>query len=173
MDNKGINTLIERYFEGESSLAEEAQLRRYFSQAEVPAELEKYQTLFQYFSNEGQAGLGSDFDDRLFQKIEELDKKPALSTPAKIRSLNFYLARVAAVVVLALGLWWSIEKHPSTPQTEETAAVDWSKYEVKDPQQAFKLTAAALHKASAELNQGTNMAAKEVSNLKEITRFLK
>ncbi|HMQ49940.1 MAG TPA: hypothetical protein PKA00_21065 [Saprospiraceae bacterium] len=173
MDNKRINTLIDRYFEGETSLQEEAQLRRYFSQDEVPAELEKYQTLFQYFSGEAQAELGQDFDERLFQQIEALDKKQPISAQAKIRSLHFYLVRVAAVVVLALGVWWTVQHHLPKAAAEETAAVDWSKYEVKDPQQAFKLTAAALHKASAELNQGANMAAKEVDNLKEITRFLK
>ena len=40
------------------------------------------------------------------------------------------------------------------PETKETAAIDWSKYEAKTPEEAFKLTHSTLKKVSVNLNKG-------------------
>jgi len=50
MELVNIENLIEKYFEGETSLKEEAQLRDYFTSHKVPAHLEEYQDLFGYFN---------------------------------------------------------------------------------------------------------------------------
>ena len=50
-----IKILIEKYFEGLTSLDEEQQLRDYFRQENVPQELEMYKPLFQYFVSEREA----------------------------------------------------------------------------------------------------------------------
>ena len=49
MDYKNINNLLEKYWEGESSLQEEETLKQYFNHGTVAPELEQYQSLFQYF----------------------------------------------------------------------------------------------------------------------------
>ena len=46
MDYKYIEQLLERYWEGETTLQEESILRTFFSQPEVPENLRKYQPLF-------------------------------------------------------------------------------------------------------------------------------
>ena len=51
MDLIKIENLLEKYFEGTTSLTEEDTLQTYFSQAYVPAHLQEYQTMFAYFSN--------------------------------------------------------------------------------------------------------------------------
>ena len=50
--NNDINVLIEKYFEGLTSLDEEQKLRDYFQQENVPQHLEIYKSLFQYFTSE-------------------------------------------------------------------------------------------------------------------------
>jgi len=50
-----IKILIEKYFEGLTSLDEEQKLRDYFQQENVPQEWEMYKSLFQYFNSEREA----------------------------------------------------------------------------------------------------------------------
>ena len=52
MDYKYIEQLLERYWAAETSLEEEDILRAFFSQKEIPAELEQYRTLFVYEATE-------------------------------------------------------------------------------------------------------------------------
>ena len=46
MDYKYIEQLLERYWQGETSLQEEAILRSFFSQPDIPESLQQYQALF-------------------------------------------------------------------------------------------------------------------------------
>ena len=46
MDYKYIEQLMERYWEGETTLQEENILRTFFSQPEIPEEFQKFQALF-------------------------------------------------------------------------------------------------------------------------------
>ena len=71
MDYKYIKQLLERYWVCETSLEEEEILRTFFSQKEVPAELEKYRALFVYAHQEAtQDALGSDFDAKIISMID-------------------------------------------------------------------------------------------------------
>ena len=47
-----IEELLERYFEGETSAAEEKQIRAFFASGEVPEHLAVYAPLFAYFDEE-------------------------------------------------------------------------------------------------------------------------
>ncbi|PID67935.1 MAG: hypothetical protein CR968_04180 [Flavobacteriia bacterium] len=51
-DKKNIDKLLERYFEGQTTLQEEALLNEYFRSDSVASHHEQYRALFQYFSNE-------------------------------------------------------------------------------------------------------------------------
>ena len=48
MDYKYIEQLLERYWQCETSLEEESELRTFFSQEKVPAHLLQYRDLFVY-----------------------------------------------------------------------------------------------------------------------------
>jgi hypothetical protein len=45
-----IDYLVEKYFQGETSIAEEKELRTYFSSSDVAQHLEQYRPIFEYFS---------------------------------------------------------------------------------------------------------------------------
>ncbi len=83
MDYKYIEQLLERYWQCDTSLEEEEILRAFFSQADVPAELRQYRSLFAYTHDERQAKapLGSDFDERMMTLIGE-------QTPVKARRIT-------------------------------------------------------------------------------------
>ena len=48
---KKIDSLLKKYFEGETDLREEAQLKKYFSSDLVDSKHKQYTPLFSYFSN--------------------------------------------------------------------------------------------------------------------------
>ena len=69
MDYKYINQLLERYWQCETTLEEEQILRSFFSQLNVPRELERYRSLFVYEQTEPKTDrLGEDFDNRLMAR---------------------------------------------------------------------------------------------------------
>ena len=44
-----IEYLLEKYFQGETSIAEEKELRTYFSSSDVAQHLEQYKAIFGYY----------------------------------------------------------------------------------------------------------------------------
>ncbi|MEL6637287.1 MAG: hypothetical protein AAFW73_16535 [Bacteroidota bacterium] len=173
MDYKHLSELLEKYWAGESSLAEEAQLREYFQSGAVAPEHEQYAPLFQFFGQrQGAECLSDDFEDQILTRIEE--RTPA--TP--IRSLHpnrtplFYLSRIAAAIVLACGLWWfgqGIETQPPVVAQNETL----SEREMEEARQAYRQAKEALLLLSTKMNRGTATAARGLSELDKSTQIIK
>lgn len=162
MDHQAIERLLDKYFEGVTSLEEEKQLRDFFRRPEVPAALQPYRPLFRHFDVEQQLELADDFDERLLARLKG---RPV----ARTRRLWTVLARVAAVLLLALGLWW----WPPTPTQAPKASIDWSQYEPSSPEEAYRVMRLALLKTSGELNEGAKTAAEKIDRLDEVGRFFK
>ncbi len=90
MELDRIEKLLEKYLEAATSVAEEKELRTYFSQESVPTHLEQYAPMFQYFS---------------VAKEERFTKQ----VPLKTRRDYFKWASVAAVAVLMFGIYFGNE----------------------------------------------------------------
>jgi len=90
MELDRIEKLLEKYLEASTSVAEEKELRTYFSQESVPTHLEQYAPMFQYFS---------------LAKEERYTKQVSLKT----RRDYFKWASVAAVAVLMFGIYFGNE----------------------------------------------------------------
>ena len=103
MDYKYINQLLDRYWEGKTTLEEEQILRSFFSQLCVPEELAKYRPLFLYEQTEPKADcLGDDFDERMMSMIDE----PQHVTAQRVRLSQRFapLFKAAAMVAIVLTL---------------------------------------------------------------------
>lgn len=98
MDYKYIEQLLERYWQGETTLQEENILRSFFSQLDIPEHLQKYKALFTY---EKEEALGDDFDTRILEMIGE--GEPKAKTVTLISRLT-PLFKAAAVVAIVLTL---------------------------------------------------------------------
>ncbi|MCB9051863.1 MAG: pyruvate ferredoxin oxidoreductase [Lewinellaceae bacterium] len=168
MDYKVMEQLLDKYFEGETSLQEEGRLREYFQRPEVPEALQPYQPLFQHLEQERTLELGAAFDQKLLQKLETARPQ------AKVRHLGVrsWVLRIAAALAIGFGLWWAYITQDAL-QAPQQAGIDWSKYEVNSPEDAFRLTSTALLKASSELNRGTSTAAHEMDKLKKVGKYFK
>jgi hypothetical protein len=86
-----IEKLLEKYDNGETTLKEEQQLKDYFSQETVPAHLEVYKSMFQYFLHTQEEQFTKDFPLK----------------PKKTINLYKWIS-VAAVAVLMLGVYTQI-----------------------------------------------------------------
>ena len=71
MDYRYIEQLLERYWECQTTLEEEAILRTFFRQEDVPASLLPYRQLFIEEDRMASEHLGKDFQDRMLQLVGE------------------------------------------------------------------------------------------------------
>jgi hypothetical protein len=117
MDTKKIEQLLEKYFEGETSLEEEKMLRNYFATEDIPDHLTSYRDQFRYIKELSQSATSDDFN--AFGKInkdenmnsshhEEMmnsDFSAIKSTSGWNRQLNnkmVWSLRIAAGIILLL-----------------------------------------------------------------------
>ena len=85
MELKNIEILLEKYFEGETSISEENELRKYFSSTEILPHLKQYKPMFDYLSVAAA------------QKLE--DKGPVKSKARKLTWLS-----IAASIAVLVGV---------------------------------------------------------------------
>ena len=97
MDYKYIEQLLERYWEGETTLQEEAILRAFFSQEDVPANLMKYKSLFDCGLQE--EALGDNFDARILECIGGDEPKAKIVTLASRLKPLFKAAAIVAILL--------------------------------------------------------------------------
>jgi len=167
MKNNPIETLLEKYFQGNTTLAEEKTLRLYFTETpEIPPHLKKYQPLFQFFSAEIEQALDSTFDDAVLEAIT--DKNPLKVKTSRVR-FRSPLYRIAATVALIATIWWFFP----VPKTQVQAqTIDWSKYEVTNPEEAFQITYKAYKKVATEINENTQKAVQELDQFDNLTKLI-
>jgi hypothetical protein len=99
-DSKHIVNLIDKYFEGLTTLQEEQTLRDYFQQDNIPEELKSYQPMFQYFA-----------EARTPARILPVETRRATSLQRKM-----WFA-IAASVLLLLGLRFALSTYKTLPET--------------------------------------------------------
>lgn len=126
MELDRIEILLEKYFEGETSIAEENELKVYFSSTDVAQHLEQHKAMFGYFSSAKE------------QKFEQ--KIPLKSKRQKVAWLS-----IAASVVILLGMFTFYNR--SINQNEDLGTYD-------DPEKAFIETQKALNLLSKNVNVG-------------------
>ena len=125
-----IENLIDKYFEGETSIAEENELKVYFSSSDVAQHLKQYQPIFGYFSQAK--------EQQFTQEIPQQTKK---------QNVVMWLS-IAASVVVMLGVGMSM--YFETNKTEQFVACNSE----DSPELALEQTQKALALVSEHLNTG-------------------
>lgn len=141
-----IETLIEKYENGKTTLREEQQLKAYFATQEVPAHLESYKIMFQYFSA---------------TKQEQFTKH----VPLKPKKNNLYKwISVAAVAVLMVSVFklTNTQKGLDALSHEQLMAYNQTK-------EALNLLSAKLNNGARSLNALTLASDKLEKGVKQIS----
>ncbi|MGL2967063.1 hypothetical protein [Flavobacterium sp. XGLA_31] len=130
MESDKIEILLEKYFEAETTTAEEKELKKYFSSPDVAQHLEHYKPLFDY-------------------ALRAKQEQPA-NTKLKLnsrRGFNMFWISVAATVIVLLGVGLLTFQNQSRPHTQDLGTIE-------DPQVAFRETQKALNMISEHVNKG-------------------
>lgn len=133
MDYKYVEQLLERYWQCETSLEEESQLRAFFSQEEVPAHLLRYKDLFVYQQVQQEVGLGADFDARILAKVEVPVVKARHMTLVG-RFMPLFKAAAVIALILSLG---NVAQHSYLAEDGSTVATDTIGKQIVSPSVAL------------------------------------
>lgn len=126
MEPHNIPVILEKYFEGETTLSEETVLKQYFASADVAPEFEMYKPLFGYFE-------------------QEKAQQPEVAL-LSVRKPNPWLSVAAAIIVFAsIGSFAYFNFHEKPKQ-------DLGTYD--SPEKAFLETKKALALLSKNVNTG-------------------
>lgn len=118
MNSHGIEKILEKYFEGETSLAEERQLREFFRQEDIPAHLVELREQFELYEKEGSFELPEKFDARLFNEIEKQDRGRKNSR----RTTYYYISGVAATILILVTVFFRFDPFLSGPRSSDAEA---------------------------------------------------
>lgn len=157
-----MKDILEKYFNGETSLEEEKKLRAFFRTEEVPEELKPFALLFQTFDNEEGMKVSPNFEGRLFAELEEDTKV------LRMRTWPTYLMRIAAVGAVLLAAFFALRPMQAPGGSHEIA---WEKYEITDEEIALEETKKALLLLSSKLNRGKSKTIEEVSKTEKVTKY--
>ena len=128
MELKLVEQLLDKYFEGTTTIGEEKQIKAYFSSNDVAPHLAKYQALFGYFET---------------QKETQFEQK-LLVQPGKRFSVKWMGIAASFVVLFGLASFYF-----STPEPKQD---DLGTYD--NPEEALAATKKALTLVSQKINVG-------------------
>ncbi|MBC5603654.1 hypothetical protein [Bacteroides difficilis] len=133
MDYKDIEQLLERYWQCETSVEEEAALRDFFLKEEVPAHLLRYKNLFVYQQVQQKVGLGEDFDVRILAEVEPVVVKAKRLTLVG-RFVPLFKAAAVIAIILSLG---NVAQHSFSGDDGSVLAADTIGKQVTAPSVAI------------------------------------
>ena len=126
MESVKIEKLLDRYFEGNTSLEEERVLKEYFSGEEVSGHLHEYKEMFNYFSN---------------SSLESSER----SIDLRKRTIPLQWLSVAAMLVFFLGIY-SVYRQNEAQREEARLAY-------AETQKALDLISRNLNKGTGAIAQ--------------------
>ncbi len=148
MDSNRIDELLKRYWNCETSLEEEQQLRSYFAGGNVPEQWKETADLFRYFDEQKKKSLSDvAFDRQVITKVGQPKQ-------GKMVRLFYNSMRIAAGIAVLLVATWLVrtEIRKTTPQ-EMVDTYD-------DPKLAFEETKKALMMISKSFGKAETQAKK-------------
>ncbi len=146
--------LLEKYWEAETNLEDEKELKRLISEAQESEELEEVKALFNHFDSEASVGLDESFDASILEMISEEKEAKVISISGYFKQ---YASIAAAVIVMAVSGYMFVENQNqySAEDTFET------------PEEAYAELKRQLLVVSNYMNKG-NETMSELANLGKV-----
>ena len=142
-----VQTLLNKYFAGETSLEEEETLKAYFNSDAVDVSLKSYQPLFQFLKKEKEIESSKAFVAPNSKEV----------SPSRLRFVygNLFWRAAAAVLVIGVGSFFLLKQfktkdNHSIAQNERIKIFD----EQDDPELALETVKFALMKVSKKMKKG-------------------
>lgn len=139
MNTKEIEILIEKYFEGLTSIEEERLLKDFFSSGDFPEEMKPVAAMLGYFEVEKEVKLSPDFSDEFIRQINEKRMIPFY----RHRKFWYYFSGVAASIIFLITFFYENQNNPIK-----------TKYTSEEAQLAYLQTKETLAFVSGKFNAG-------------------
>ncbi len=150
MDSRQIESLLEKYWNCDTSLEEEKQLKAFFAAENVPPSLKETAELFSYFQNQRQRPLADgSFDANILKKLKQV------SPEGKVIKMFSNVAKIAAGVVVLAAATYMVRQEVRKSYPAEVADT------YSDPKLALEETKKAL----MLISKGFGKAQKEASKI--------
>jgi len=146
MNLKEIEALLEKFYNGETSLEEERSLREYFNSDIVPEHFSAYQEQFRYYqSDKDEKSPAKTLEHKLADKIREEGNG---NHAGRRRRLYYTITGIAASILIFIGIYFQfiVNDNNRNSYTMENT------YE--DPEQAYAEAKKALLLVSEKFNAG-------------------
>jgi hypothetical protein len=155
MNTEELNRSLEKYYKGESTAAEERDLRVFFSGSIIPEGYDTEKALFSYYMTVSEVPEpSSDFEERILSGIDESEIN---ITSRKYRRFILAVLSTAAGVLILTGSYFFIV-HRSEPRDT-----------FSDPKLAYAETMKILMDISSQLNHGA-IALEPVTRINSMTK---
>ncbi|KLT70861.1 MULTISPECIES: hypothetical protein [unclassified Flavobacterium] len=132
MELNRIEYILEKYFQGETTIAEENELKDYFSSPNVAQHLEQYQPMFGYFS-----------------QVKEQKSTQEIPLQTKKRNVTWLSIAASAVILLGIGTYFYVSDKNATPVVAQSELGTYD-----NPEEALAATQKALALVSNNVNVG-------------------
>ncbi len=162
MNTSEIEALLDKYYEGTTTIIEEQILRDFFIRQDIPAHLMQHQPLFAYFADMQKI----EYDDQAFKQtlLGELSGNPDQPVVVEMhpnRGRLRLISTIAASILLLIGLFFTFQHDIfKGTLTLSTKAV---------PEMAYADASEALMLVSGNLNNGL----KQVERLEMVDKAMK
>ena len=143
-DLKRIEKLLEKYYQGDTTIEEENTLSQYFSGQDVPAQFKAEAELFGFIAELRDVTLSGEMENRL-------EKMIAVSEPAKLimgtKWRYYWISGAAAVILILLGIFLDMQIRRNSP-------LEGRQDTYEDPYLAYAEAKKVLYMVSEKINTG-------------------
>jgi hypothetical protein len=154
MDSKRLDELLAKYWNCQTTLEEEQELRRYLTENDVPDDVMPVASLFRYFEQQGKMAVQNDFDRTVMQKVVQANR----ARSGKLKALVSYSLRIAAGVAVLVAAIVLVRQEL---RKSDSVAVNGELVDTfDDPKEAFKETKRALEMISKGFGRAEQQAKK-------------
>lgn len=133
MELDKIENILEKYFQGETTITEENELKKYFSSPNVAQHLEQYKPMFGYFS-----------------QVKEQKSTYEIPLQSKKRNVAWLSIAASTVLLLGVGAYFFVSEKNNTAVVASQSEL--GTYD--NPEEALKATQKALALLSKNVNVG-------------------
>lgn len=151
MKKQEMKSLLEKYFDGESSLEDEKKILAYFSGEDIDPELLAEKEYFNFLENEKTQLLAQeDISEKIWETIEKSEIKPTINLYQFPKFSRIFLAIAAGIVITIVSV--TLIKYEFTTKKDQQLFSDT----YSDPEMAYQEAKKALLFISEKLNKGTD-----------------
>jgi hypothetical protein len=146
MNTREIEILLNRYFDGESTLEEERILKEFFSSGSVPGHLKEFSGMFNYFKVEKNQTVNPDFEEKMLTGLTSDHQIPFYQN----RRFWYYFTGIAASLLFIFTFLYESEISNNIGFGKHSK----NQYSKQEKQLAYMQVKQTLGFVSGKMNRG-------------------